>query len=1090
MTSEAGRERPTRPIRVLLADDHAGYRRSLSRLLEASGHFEVVAEAIDGPTAVAAAARVPIDVALIDDDMPGRGGALFVSTILELVPEACVLLLTMHSDERVKRAARRAGAAGTVSKRLPPETMIERVRAAARAKTPSMSDVRHERARSWSASIPELVPGLRIEPADRAPDVESARITLRAALRGGPVEALITPAELGRLVDESPRDLEGYRLIVAAKQLIRLQHYDPGLVRLTLLEDAGEGDAGGRWVARPEPFERLGGAVLQAAQPAVVVLGAPGSGKTTQLATLALELAVTGMRAESLPAPIPFQAHLGEVRIGPGRSSDLIDPMEWLEETWSVRFGSMPTLAELLSERPVVFLLDGVNEIPWSSRDERRRILDRWARFVRSLAAEHPGSRAIFTSRSLDYSQPLSRPEQPVPQIRIEALDDEQISGYLDRVDRGDPDLATPAVGQQAPLDVLRTPFFLRLYIETARRTDDKVLGRSPLIATLVRRLLVRDLERDEPLFRSDLLLSHDDRSRLLRDEWSRATGLPREGVLLRGLAALAHGMQASGGSGTAASVWSNLEDARRKVGLPNADAILDAGLRLDLLRYRRRIDRLVFAHQLLQEFFAALAYVDAPRPELTAVEWRASHVEPSLETVVETMATSDELPPPPPSGWEESLLMAAELSDDPERLIRDLMPHNLVLSARCAAQSSVRPSLAASLLGTLRDVLVGRSRDPDADLRHRIACGFALGRLGDPRLRPWPGPEGECLVPPMVAIPGGTYPIGQDEEVREGDRFTRDHIPGHHISIAGFAIGRFPVTNAEFKRFVAAGGYEDERWWDTEAGREWRRGIGTSFGRRYNLRHWVHKFKGHPERLRRYLEEGAWTEEQYEGWCRRVEMSDDELDEYLETALPESVHREPRSWRLPEFSNPDQPVVSICWYEARAYCHWLAAQTSAPFRLPTEVEWEAAARGVTGRAFTTGDSVPITGGNLVDLKTRRPTPIGVFVEGDTPEGVSDLMGNVFECTSSAAGRGYELVYSYPYRADDGREDADVGPDVTRVARGASWTNTRLTRAVVRSTPHPSSWNEYSGFRLALGPLGDDQVTRLHELGLEMGETA
>ncbi len=165
----------------------------------------------------------------------------------------------------------------------------------------------------------------------------------------------------------------------------------------------------------------------------------------------------------------------------------------------------------------------------------------------------------------------------------------------------------------------------------------------------------------------------------------------------------------------------------------------------------------------------------------------------------------------------------------EPEPFLRALMPHNLVVAGRAAAVPGVRDRLSAAFLDELRWALVGRSRDPEADLRHRIACGYAVGDLGDPRWERRTGPLGAYLVPPMVAIPGGEYPIGDDDVIEwtyvGGGGTTSAHIPRHTVVLAPYEIGQFPVTNAEYACFVAAGGYEDERWWDTEDARRWRRG-------------------------------------------------------------------------------------------------------------------------------------------------------------------------------------------------------------------------------------------------------------------------
>ena len=71
----------------------------------------------------------------------------------------------------------------------------------------------------------------------------------------------------------------------------------------------------------------------------------------------------------------------------------------------------------------------------------------------------------------------------------------------------------------------------------------------------------------------------------------------------------------------------------------------------------------------------------------------------------------------------------------------------------------------------------------------------------------------------------------------------------------------------------------------------------------------------------------------------------------------------------IERFNNPAQPVVGVCWYEARAYCAWLAAQTGVAFRLPTEVEWEAAARGQAARRYAYGDAFDPLAGNTVETQ-------------------------------------------------------------------------------------------------------------------------
>ena len=168
--------------------------------------------------------------------------------------------------------------------------------------------------------------------------------------------------------------------------------------------------------------------------------------------------------------------------------------------------------------------------------------------------------------------------------------------------------------------------------------------------------------------------------------------------------------------------------------------------------------------------------------------------------------------------------------------------------------------------------------------------------------------------------------------------------------------------------------------------------------------------------------------------------MDDDRFERHLVEYYPAGPLREPRFWRDPRYNNPMQPVIGISCFEARAYAAWLAAESGRPFRLPTEAQWEAAARGRQRRAFAYGDDFDALRGNTVETHVRAPTPVGVFPEGDTPEGIADLTGNTYDLTSSLWGDDpLHTSWPYPYRADDGREAVDIPVTVSRVGRGGAW---------------------------------------------------
>jgi formylglycine-generating enzyme required for sulfatase activity len=283
---------------------------------------------------------------------------------------------------------------------------------------------------------------------------------------------------------------------------------------------------------------------------------------------------------------------------------------------------------------------------------------------------------------------------------------------------------------------------------------------------------------------------------------------------------------------------------------------------------------------------------------------------------------------------------------------------------------------------------------------------------------------------------------------------------PYHHINLQPFHIGQYPVTVGEYRCFVEAGGYEQAQYWETDDAQAWLGGAdpaGGPVGRILRLRQ---RLLDSGRSLDEWAKEHQWKAETLESWQKWTAMSENEVRQDFQTIVPAHSRTQPVWWDDASRTGSNQPVIGVTWYEACAYCAWLADVSGRPFRLPTEIEWEAAMRGPDGRRYPWGEKFDPARANTLEGQVLGTTPVGLYPEGVSPFGVWDGAGNVWEWTSSLFG-------PYPYRADDGREDVTSADH--RVLRGGSWFSPQEhCRCAFRDVTIPDLYSHYVGFRVAV----------------------
>ncbi|MGW2590753.1 ergothioneine biosynthesis protein EgtB [Streptomyces sp. NPDC001515] len=284
--------------------------------------------------------------------------------------------------------------------------------------------------------------------------------------------------------------------------------------------------------------------------------------------------------------------------------------------------------------------------------------------------------------------------------------------------------------------------------------------------------------------------------------------------------------------------------------------------------------------------------------------------------------------------------------------------------------------------------------------ITHQLRSGPAALSAPEP-----PRAQDAAGLPAEVLIPGGPFTMGTSTEPWALD----NERPAHRREVPGFHIDTAPVTCAAYQAFIEDGGYAERRWWAPE------------------------------------------------GWAMVREHA---------LSAPLFWHRDAGQWLRRRFgvTEPvpaDEPVLHVSWYEADAYARW------AGRRLPTEAEWEKAARHdpASGRSrrYPWGDEDPTPEHANLGQRHLRPAPAGAYAAGRAPSGAGQLIGDVWEWTSSDF-LPYAGFAAFPYRE---YSEVFFGPE-HKVLRGGSFAVGPVAcRGTFRNWDLPVRRQIFSGFRTA-----------------------